>query len=86
MVGVTNAKMAVYSLTEKERNQLSLALRASREEVGVSQSKIASEIGCSISHVRNVEAGGSDPSLGFIVAYARLLDVEAHSILRPAAL
>lgn len=57
------------------------ALLQARQESGLSQKKLASSMGVTFSYVSRVERGLSEPSFGYLCAFARAVNCSLSSIL-----
>jgi transcriptional regulator with XRE-family HTH domain len=59
---------------------LSTALRARRTELEISRAELAERIGVSEQLVREVEDGGTERRLGYVLAIATALDMDPQTL------
>jgi transcriptional regulator with XRE-family HTH domain len=62
-------------------NDLGRRMRVERERAGLSQADVADALGCTQANVCHIESGRSRVSTDQLEAFARLLKIEAGSLL-----
>ena len=70
---------------QEAMTELGRILQARREELGISQSKFAFDVGLHASHWGRIESGQNKPTIPVLVRAAQLLDLElgALEVLKP---
>ena len=78
--------MATRKLTDGQMERLGAAIKANRENAGMSQAELSRSAGMSNASICEIEKARSGASLGSLVRIAGALGVEASDILYDAAL
>jgi XRE family transcriptional regulator, regulator of sulfur utilization len=62
------------------------AVRGFRLDKGITQQKLADDVGVDLSYLGEIERGRQNPSLAIIVSIANALDVTVQQIVKKAGL
>jgi len=66
----------------RDYQNIGIRIRAVRTAKGLTQEKVLSQAGLSVSHYSNIETGKTKLSLSTFIAIAKTLDVSADTLLR----